>query len=145
MIHDLPQPFLSASLTALAVRFAIGIKLVSVVGIWFCQSHFWLNPFPPINRAVGKTPALPVCRIVGILKLRYGCFFRLLCSCFSQVVSILTTRIIDHSLCGCRKLHRGLARKIHSGVEQRSGERVRRLEIIEPNEHINHRFFNDRL
>ena len=58
----------STLLSALAVDFAIGIKLVGVVGIWFCQSQpFWLDPFPPIIRAVAKTPALPECRIVGIL------------------------------------------------------------------------------
>jgi len=38
-----------------------------------------------------------------------------------------------------------LARIIHRGIEQRSGERVRRLEITQPNEHATHRFFDDRL
>src|SRR6266576_4425699 len=58
----------STLLSALAVDFAIGIKLVGVVGFWFCKSQpFWLDPFPPIIRAVAKTPALPECRIVGIL------------------------------------------------------------------------------
>ena len=39
----------------------------------------------------------------------------------------------------------GLARIFHRGIEQRSGERVRRLEITQPNEIATHRFFNDRL
>jgi hypothetical protein len=38
-----------------------------------------------------------------------------------------------------------LARIVHRGIEQRSGERVRRLEITQPNEHATHRFFEDRL
>jgi hypothetical protein len=38
-----------------------------------------------------------------------------------------------------------LTRIIHRGIEQRSGERVRRLEITQPNEHATHRFFGDRL
>jgi hypothetical protein len=38
-----------------------------------------------------------------------------------------------------RKL--GLARKIHSWIEQRSGEGVRRLENTEPNENATRRFF----
>jgi hypothetical protein len=38
-----------------------------------------------------------------------------------------------------------LARIFHGGVEQRSGERVRRLVNIEPNETATHRFFEDRL
>jgi hypothetical protein len=38
-----------------------------------------------------------------------------------------------------------LACIFHRGIEQRSGERVRRLEIIEPNETATHRFFEDRL
>jgi hypothetical protein len=38
-----------------------------------------------------------------------------------------------------------LARIFHRGIEQRSGERVRRLEITQPNENATHRFFDDRL
>jgi hypothetical protein len=38
-----------------------------------------------------------------------------------------------------------LAVIFHGGVEQRSGERVRRLVNIEPNETATHRFFDDRL
>ena len=38
-----------------------------------------------------------------------------------------------------------LARIFHREIEQRSGERVRRLEITQPNEHATHRFFGDRL
>ena len=38
-----------------------------------------------------------------------------------------------------------LARIFHGGVEQRSGERVRRLINTEPNETATHRFFEDRL
>jgi hypothetical protein len=38
-----------------------------------------------------------------------------------------------------------LAWIFHKGIEQRSGERVRRLEIIEPNENATHRFFDYRL
>jgi hypothetical protein len=34
---------------------------------------------------------------------------------------------------------------VHRGDEQRSGKRVRRLEITQPNEHATHRFFGDRL
>jgi hypothetical protein len=39
----------------------------------------------------------------------------------------------------------GLARIFHKGIEQRSGEGVRRLDIIEPNESTTRRFFYDRL
>jgi hypothetical protein len=38
-----------------------------------------------------------------------------------------------------------LACIFHRGIEQRSGERVRRLEITQPNAHATHRFFDDRL
>jgi hypothetical protein len=38
-----------------------------------------------------------------------------------------------------------LAVIFHGGVEQRSGERVRRLVNIEPNETATHRFFEYRL
>ena len=38
-----------------------------------------------------------------------------------------------------------LAVIFHGGVEQRSGERVRRLVNTEPNETATHRFFEDRL
>jgi hypothetical protein len=38
-----------------------------------------------------------------------------------------------------------LARIFHRGIEQRSGERVRRLENIQPNENATHRFFDNRL
>jgi hypothetical protein len=38
-----------------------------------------------------------------------------------------------------------LAWIFHKGIEQRSGEHVRRLEIIEPNENATHRFFDYRL
>ena len=38
-----------------------------------------------------------------------------------------------------------LAAIFHGGVEQRSGERVRRLVNTEPNETATHRFFEDRL
>jgi hypothetical protein len=38
-----------------------------------------------------------------------------------------------------------LARIFHKGIEQRSGERVRRLEITQPNEYATHRFFDYRL
>jgi hypothetical protein len=38
-----------------------------------------------------------------------------------------------------------LARIFHSGIEQRSGEGVRRLDITQPNENAHHRFFWDRL
>ena len=38
-----------------------------------------------------------------------------------------------------------LARIVHRGIEQRSGEGVRRLEITQPNEYATHRFFEDRL
>jgi hypothetical protein len=38
-----------------------------------------------------------------------------------------------------------LARIFHRGIEQRSGERVRRLEITQPNENATHRFFDYRL
>lgn len=38
-----------------------------------------------------------------------------------------------------------LARIFHKGIEQRSGEGVRRLDIIEPNESTTRRFFYDRL
>jgi predicted HTH transcriptional regulator len=38
-----------------------------------------------------------------------------------------------------------LARIFHRGIEQRSGERVRRLEITQPNENATHRFFDHRL
>jgi ribose 1,5-bisphosphokinase PhnN len=34
-----------------------------------------------------------------------------------------------------------LARIVHKGIEQRSGESVRRLEITQPNENTAHRFF----
>src|SRR6266576_384306 len=94
----------STLLSALAVDFAIGIKLVGVVGIWFCQSQpFWLDPFPPIIRAVAKTPALPECRICWDFELRFGCFCRLRYSYFLQTVSIPTARIIDHSLSSAEK------------------------------------------
>jgi hypothetical protein len=39
----------------------------------------------------------------------------------------------------------GLACIFHRGIEQRSGERVRRLEITQPNENATHRFFDYRL
>jgi transposase-like protein len=39
----------------------------------------------------------------------------------------------------------GLARIFHSGIEQRSGGGVRRLDFTEPNETATHRFFGDRL
>jgi len=42
-----------------------------------------------------------------------------------------------------RRLH--LAVILHRGIEQRSGERVRRLVNTEPNETATHRFFHDRL
>ena len=38
-----------------------------------------------------------------------------------------------------------LTRIFHSGIEQRSGESVRRLDITQPNENAIHRFFDDRL
>ena len=38
-----------------------------------------------------------------------------------------------------------LARKSHNLIEQRSGEGVRRLDNIEPNENTTRRFFYDRL
>ena len=38
-----------------------------------------------------------------------------------------------------------LARIFHSGIEQRSGEGVKRLDITQPNENATHRFFYDRL
>ena len=38
-----------------------------------------------------------------------------------------------------------LARIVHKGIEQRSGESVRRLEITQPNEYATHRFFDYRL
>jgi len=38
-----------------------------------------------------------------------------------------------------------LTRIFHNWIEQRSGERVRRLEITQPNENATHRFFFDRL
>jgi hypothetical protein len=38
-----------------------------------------------------------------------------------------------------------LDRQWYRGIEQRSGERVRRLEITQPNETATHRFFDDRL
>jgi hypothetical protein len=38
-----------------------------------------------------------------------------------------------------------LARIVHKGIEQRSGESVRRLEITQPNERTTHRFFGYRL
>ena len=38
-----------------------------------------------------------------------------------------------------------LARIFHSGIEERSGEGVRRLDITQPNENATHRFFCDRL
>jgi hypothetical protein len=38
-----------------------------------------------------------------------------------------------------------LARIFHRGIEQRSGESVRRLVNTEPNETATHRFFGDRL
>lgn len=43
------------------------------------------------------------------------------------------------------QLRRDLARIFHRGIEQRSGERVRRLEITQPNENTTHRFLDDRL
>lgn len=36
-------------------------------------------------------------------------------------------------------------RQWYSGIEQRSGERVRRLVNTEPNANATHRFFEDRL
>jgi hypothetical protein len=39
----------------------------------------------------------------------------------------------------------GLARIFHSGIEQRSGEGVKRLDITQPNENTAHRFFWNRL
>ena len=42
-------------------------------------------------------------------------------------------------------MRRELARIFHRGIEQRSGESVRRLDITQPNENATHRFFNDRL
>jgi len=44
-----------------------------------------------------------------------------------------------------RVVWRRLARIFHRGIEQRSGERVRRLEITQPNENATHRFFDYRL
>jgi hypothetical protein len=38
-----------------------------------------------------------------------------------------------------------LARIFHKGIEQRSGEGVRRLDITKPNESTTHRFFYYRL
>jgi hypothetical protein len=38
-----------------------------------------------------------------------------------------------------------LARIFHREIEQRSGERVRRLDITQPNENATRRFFFDRL
>jgi hypothetical protein len=38
-----------------------------------------------------------------------------------------------------------LARIFHRGINQRSGECVQRVELIEPNEPARHRFFQDRL
>ena len=38
-----------------------------------------------------------------------------------------------------------LARIFHSGIEQRSGEGVKRVDITHPNENTTHRFFCDRL
>ena len=38
-----------------------------------------------------------------------------------------------------------LARIFHTLIEQKSGESVRRLENIEPNENTHSRFFGDRL
>jgi hypothetical protein len=38
-----------------------------------------------------------------------------------------------------------LTRIFHKGIEQRSGEGVRRLDITEPNESTTRRFFYDRL
>jgi hypothetical protein len=40
---------------------------------------------------------------------------------------------------------RHLARIFHREIEQRSGERVRRLDITQPNENATRRFFFDRL
>jgi hypothetical protein len=38
-----------------------------------------------------------------------------------------------------------LARKRHIGIEQRSGEGVRRLESTEPDDNASYRFFDDRV
>jgi hypothetical protein len=43
------------------------------------------------------------------------------------------------------RIDAALARIFHSGIEQRSGESVRRLDITQPNENAIHRFFDDRL
>ena len=42
------------------------------------------------------------------------------------------------------RLAQPLTRIFHSGIEQRSGESVRRLDITQPNENATHRFFDDR-
>jgi hypothetical protein len=51
-------------------------------------------------------------------------------------------RLLKH---GEAYLRQGLARIFHSGIEQRSGESVRRLDITQPNENATHRFLYDRL
>jgi hypothetical protein len=38
-----------------------------------------------------------------------------------------------------------LARIFHRGINRRSGESVKRLDITQPNENATHRFFCDRL
>lgn len=43
------------------------------------------------------------------------------------------------------KRERVLTRIFHRKVKQRSGERVKRLDITQPNENTAHRFFWDRL
>ena len=55
-------------------------------------------------------------------------------------------RVRDAELAGgIQPLCTSLARIIHSWIEQRSGEGVRRLDNIEPNENTTRRFFYNRL
>jgi hypothetical protein len=42
-------------------------------------------------------------------------------------------------------MDQALTQIFHSGFNQRSGESVQRLDITQPNENAQHRFFNDRL
>ena len=72
------------------------------------------------------------------------------------LLALLTATLIfpptreAHSLCLRLLLHlkdntHVLARIFHRGIEQRSGEGVKRVDITHPNENITHRFLCDRL